>query len=216
MNNKNILRKKISLSDKKKMMSEERLKKITKVASNRQRDLVVVLEDIFDPHNAAAIIRTCEGLGIGKLFFIFKKVKPYNPKKIGQSSSSSANKWVDFEIFKSTKLCFNKLKKDGYITYATLLDEEASSLYEIDFLKKKKIAIVIGNEHAGLSEEAIKLADKKIYIPMSGMVQSFNASVTAAIFISEVVRQRMASGKNYLLKNQDRKKMIDSYVERSF
>ena len=198
----------------KKNITESRLNKIKQVAANRQRDLVVILEDIYDPHNAAAIIRTCDGLGIQKVYFIFEEESYYNPKKVGKVSSSSANKWVDFEIFKSTTRCLNKLKRDGYKIYATILDEEAEDLYKVDFLKTKKIAILVGNESRGLSQKAIKLADKKIYIPMKGMIQSFNVSVTAAIFLSEVIRQRIIKPKKYLLESKVKEKLIKDFIKR--
>jgi tRNA (guanosine-2'-O-)-methyltransferase len=196
------------------IISENRLKKIKQVASNRQKDFVVVLEDIYDPHNAAAIIRTCDGLGIQKVYFIFEEVDSYNPKKVGKLSSSSANKWVDFELFKSTKICLNKLKREGYEIYATILDEEAEDLYKIDFLKSKKIAILVGSESVGLSQKAIQLSDRKIYMPMKGMVQSFNVSVTAAIFLSEIIRQRTGKPKKYLLPPKERGKLIKDFMKR--
>lgn len=200
---------------KKIILSEKRLARIKKVVGNRQKDVIVVLEDIYDPHNAGAILRTCEGLGIQKVFFIFKKIKEYNPKRIGRNSSSSANKWLDFEIFKSTKRCLNKLKRNDYEIFAAVLDEEAKNLYKTNFLKKEKIAILVGNEHNGLSEEAISLADKKIYIPMKGFVQSFNVSVTTAIFLYELTRQRMNSRGNYLLGRKDTDKLTKDFIKRA-
>lgn len=198
----------------KKIVSKKRLQKIETVARNRQKDFVVVLEDIYDPHNAGAIIRTCDGLGIQKVYFIFDEVNPYNPRKVGKVSSSSANKWLEFKVFKSAKRCLNKLKRDGYEIYATVLDEEAENLNKTDFLKSKKLAILVGNESRGLSKKAIDLADKKIYIPMRGMVQSFNVSVTAAIFLYEVTRQRMDKPKKYLLPPKEREKLVRDFIKR--
>lgn len=149
----------------------------------------MVLEDIHDPHNAAAVWRSADGFGFQKVYLIFEQEKPFNPKKIGKASSGSANKWLDFKIFKSTKKCLDELKKDGYKVFATILDKEAKKLSKMNF-RIKKVAIMLGNEHRGLSETAIKMADEKIYIPMKGMVQSFNLSVTAAIMMYEIDRQR--------------------------
>jgi tRNA (guanosine-2'-O-)-methyltransferase len=169
-------------------MSEDRLAKIEAVADKRQEG-ILVLEDIHDPHNAAAVWRSSDAFGFQKIYLIFNKEKVFNPKKVGKASSSSANKWLDFKIFKSTEECLNQLKSEGYKIYATVLDKEAKKLSEIDF-KTKKVAIMLGNEHQGLSEAAIKMTDEKIYIPMRGMVQSLNLSVTAAIMMYEVNRQR--------------------------
>jgi len=170
------------------MPSDRRLEKIRNVAAGRQRDIVVVLEDVFDPHNAAAIFRTCDAYGIQNAYLIFETVEPYDPKKVGKSSSATANKWLDFKIFHSTKECLQELKEEGYVIVSTLLDKEANNLYE--FKWPKKIALLVGNEHAGLSKTAAELSDHKVYIPMQGMVQSLNVSVATAICISEIYRAR--------------------------
>lgn len=170
-------------------MSENRAEKIERVMKNRHEG-IIVLEDIHDPHNAAAVWRSADAFGFGKIYLIFNKEVKFNPKKIGKETSGSANKWLDFEIFSSAEECFQKLKEQGYKIYATVLDKEARDLSLSDFRYQKKVAIVLGNEHRGLSEEAIKMADEKIYIPMLGMVQSLNLSVTAGICMWEYVRQR--------------------------
>jgi tRNA (guanosine-2'-O-)-methyltransferase len=191
------------------MISEKRLNKIKTVAARRQSGLAVVLEDIHDPHNAAAVLRTCDAFGIQDVYFIFQQEKYYNPKKIGKSSSSSANKWLTFHIYRSTKECLKDLKKQGYKIYATILDEKAENLYKIKF-SEKKIAILLGNEHRGLTLPAAELADKKIYIPMQGMVQSLNLSVTAAIMIFEASRQRRKNR----LSAEAQKNLISDFLQR--
>lgn len=98
---------------------ESRQEKIERVIENR-REGVVVLEDIHDPHNAGAVCRSCDAFGWQKVYLIFDKEKQFNPKRIGKASSSSANKWLTFKIFKSTKECFEELKKDGFEIYATV------------------------------------------------------------------------------------------------
>lgn len=160
--------------------------KIERVKNNRQKG-VVVLEDIHDPHNAAAVWRSCDAFGIGKVYLIFDKEEKFNPKKIGKASSSSANKWLDFEIFESTEECLKKVKEDGFTIYATVLNEKAKEIGKTKFVPKA--AIMLGNEHRGLSETAIKMADELVYIPMKGMVQSLNLSVTAGICLFEYTRQ---------------------------
>jgi len=171
------------------MTNNTRLARINQVMSARQKDIVVVLEDIYDPHNAAAIFRTCDAYGIQNAYLIFETVESYNPKEVGKSSSATANKWLDFKIFHSTTECLQELKKEGYAIVSTLLDKEANNLYE--FRWPKKIALLVGNEHAGLSKTAAELSDRKIYIPMQGMVQSLNVSVATAICISEIYRSRL-------------------------
>lgn len=197
-----------------------RQSKIQRMIENRQEG-VIVLENIADPHNAAAVWRTADAFGFQKIYLVYSKEKVINPKKNGKAASSSANKWLSFKIFKNIDECYAELKKDGYQIYATVLDKEAKSLQSSIF-KLHKIALVFGNEHRGLSKEAIKGADEKIYIPMKGMVQSLNISVTAAIFMYEVDRQRKPTppslkkgGKKncnkYSLSEKEKKKLIDEY-----
>lgn len=164
-----------------------RQQKVERVKNNRHQG-IIVLEDIHDPHNAAAVWRSADCFGFGKIYIIFDQEKVFNPKKVGKVSSSSANKWLDFEIFRSTEECYKKLKNDGYKIYATILDENAKKLQTSNF-KNNKSAFVFGNEHRGISEYAAKNADEKIYIPMLGMVQSLNLSVTAGIMMWEYKKQ---------------------------
>lgn len=155
---------------------------------------IIVLEDVHDPHNIGAVCRTAEGLGWQKVWLIFEKEEGFNPKRVGKASSSSANKWLDFEIFKTTKEAMKKLKEEGYETWATTIDKRAVSLWKAKF-GNKKIAIMLGNEHRGLSQTAIDQADKLITIPMRGMVQSFNISVAGAMMMAEIKRQRENNNK---------------------
>lgn len=169
------------------MLTEQRKKKLEQHAANRQQGFVVVLEDIHDPHNAQAIVRTCDAFGIGNVYLIFDKEEPFDPKRVGKGSSSTANKWVDFHIFRSTEACLTELKKEGYTVIATALDDRAVSLFDTP-IPNGNVALLLGNEHAGLSQVALDLADAIYMIPMVGMVQSLNVSVTAAIFIWEITR----------------------------
>ncbi len=162
------------------------------VAARRQEG-VVVLEDLHDPHNAAAIFRTCEGFGIHKVILIFEQEKPWNPRRVGKASSSSANKWLEFQVFRSTDTALKTLRKRGYRLYATTLGQGATPLAQVKFTKPKT-AIVFGNEYRGISETAAQLSHEKIFLPMQGFVQSFNISVSAAIFLYEQFRQRARRG----------------------
>ena len=194
------------------MLTKNRLNKIKNVVKSRQQG-VVVLEDIYDPHNAAAVLRTADAFGYQKVYFIFQNQKKFNPRKIGKVTSASANKWLDFEIFDSTEKCFKKLKKQGYIITSTILDKKAKIIFKARFTSPK-IALVFGNEHSGLSDEAIKLSDNHIYIPMQGFVQSLNLSVTAAICMYEMFRQRQKSPKKFLLSVMEQKKLIKAWTQK--
>lgn len=195
------------------MPTPERLEKITRVASLRQEG-VLVLEDIYDPHNAEAVLRSCDAFAFQRVCFIFDKQKPFNPRKVGKTSSSSANKWLDFEIFNSTKECLESLKSDGYEIIATVLEEDSENLYESD-LSNPKIALMLGNESRGLSKEAVEMSDRKIMIPMKGMVQSLNLSVTASVFLFEINRQRASLEQgDYALTQSKKEALITSFSDR--
>lgn len=195
------------------MLSTSRLKKFQQVSADRQSGLAVVLEDIHDPHNAAAILRTCDGLGVQDVYVIFEQEAFYNIKKVGKVSSSSANKWLTFHIFRSAKECFKELKKKGYKIAVTILDKEADNLFTAD-LTDKKLALVVGNENRGVSPTAVTFADGKLYLPMQGFVQSFNVSVTAALFLYEIVRQRIAGGNNSRLSKAEATKLLSDFKKR--
>ena len=167
--------------------TEKRINKIRAVVSKRQPSLKIILEDIHDPHNVSAIFRTCDAAGIPKVSLLYNIEKF---PKIGKKSSASAFKWIEKEKFKSVEECYKQLRSEGYKIYASSISEGAQDLYKIDFTEKS--AIVMGNEHRGVSKEAEDLADEKFYIPMYGMVQSLNVSVSAAITIYEALRQRTA------------------------
>lgn len=172
-----------------KFKTERRLEKITKVVRARQNDLMLILENIHDAHNVSAIFRSCDAVGIQKVGLVYTQEKF---PKISRVTSSSANKWVDSIRFSSVEDCIKYLKQNNFTVYASILDEKAKSIYDVDFTHPT--AIVMGNEHRGISEEFQKLADEKIYIPMRGMIQSLNVSVATAVILYEVQRQRTLKG----------------------
>lgn len=195
------------------MISEKRVNKMKDVLTQRQQGLVVVLEDMHDPHNAAAVLRSCEGFGVQEVYFIFQEQKPFNPRKIGKSSSSSANKWLDFHIYHSTQECIRDLHQKGYSVYSTILDEKTQSLYETDFYEEK-IALLFGNEHSGITQQAAELSDHKMYIPMRGFVQSFNLSVTTSIFLFEVTRQRLQKNELKPFDGETQQRLLEDFLKR--
>lgn len=192
------------------MGTEERKQKIYKTMSFRQSGCVVVLEDISDPHNAAAVIRTAEAFGISDVWLIFNEGKSFNPRKMGDKSSSHANKWIRFQKFRNSRECIESLRKDGYEIVVTALTPNVESIYSSN-LKTDKIALFFGNEHLGLSLETIEAADRRVNIPMRGMVQSLNISVTAGIVIYEVVRQRMENFDRYIISETDARELFKEF-----
>jgi tRNA (guanosine-2'-O-)-methyltransferase len=190
---------------------EERKLKLESVARQRQAGFIVVLEDIHDPHNAAAIMRTCDAFGVQDVWFIFNKEKPYNPRRVGKSSSSSANKWLTFRKFSSAKECVAALKRLKYESVGTVLHDKAEDFTKAE-LTSKKLALWVGNEHAGLSPEAVQACDRLLYLPMRGFVESFNVSVMTAICIYEITRQR--AGGKYQRSARDVAALVKDFMQR--
>ena len=171
------------------ILTDRRIKKIRSVIESRQNSLTVVLENIHDPHNVSAILRTCDAAGILKVSLLYY-IESF--PKIGKKSSASAFKWVEREKFKSVDDCYTSLREKGFTIYASQVSGDSKDIYDLDFTKST--AIVLGNENRGISDEAAKFADERFVIPMYGMVQSLNVSVSAAITIYEAVRQRQLKG----------------------
>lgn len=191
--------------------TEKRVEKLKWVLSKRQPSLRIVIENIFDPHNVSAIFRTCDAAGIPLVSLVYNIEKF---PKIGKKSSASAYKWIVREKHKTIEECYKKLKDEKYSVYASSLNPDAKSLYDLDF--SKKTAIVLGNEHRGLSEEAQEQADECFFIPMFGMVQSLNVSVSAAISIYEALRQRSLKGlyDKSESSSKELKELLDEWVKK--
>ncbi len=190
-------------------ITPERLAKITAAVKARQFSLRVVLENIHDPHNVSAIFRTCDAVGVPKVTLLYT-VESF--PKISKTSSASSRKWVDHEKCDNTEKCFRKLKKEGFKIIATALNEKAKNLYDLDLTQK--VAIVMGNEHRGVSDEVLKYADEILYIPMRGMIQSLNVSVATAVILYEAQRQRALKGmySKSELSEDDLEKMIEEWA----
>ena len=173
-------------------MTEKRLNKFREVISRRQKYLTVVLENLHDAHNVSAILRTAESVGIDKVYLIYNGEEKF--PRISKVSSASAKKWVELVKYNSVRDCFRDLKKQKYKIYSTHMEEDKknASLYELDLTKK--VALVFGNEHRGVSDEAKQMSDSNFLIPMVGLVQSLNVSVSVAVCIYEAMRQRLNAG----------------------
>lgn len=170
--------------------TQERAEKITAVLSRRQPELTVVLENVHDPHNVSAVLRSCDAVGVLEVCLIYNGSHSF--PELAERSSASARKWVDIRKFSTPAECFAELRNRQQRIYTTALGKEAASIYELDLTLP--VALVFGNEHAGVSAEAIALADGNILIPQVGMIQSLNISVACAVTLYEAFRQRNAAG----------------------
>lgn len=189
-------------------MTSKRLAKIKNVVGRRQKYFTIVLENIHDYHNVSAILRSADAAGIDKVYLIYNSNKF---PKIGKRSSASARKWIELVKFDNVKDCFSELKENGYKIYSSHITETKKnySLFSLDLTKK--IALVFGNEHEGVSDEALKLSDKNFLIPMFGMIQSLNVSVAVAVSLYEALRQREIKG--LYKKSQYTKKELEEKIK---
>lgn len=169
--------------------TEKRREKIISVLSKRQPDLQVVLEEVSIAHNASAVARTCEAVGVLHLHIITPE-----PEKVvfNEAITTRAEKWLEIHFHPNTSECLSSLKAQGYKIAVTTLSGQPIPYDEIDYCQP--MAIVFGNESEGVSSTALQYADYQIKIPMVGMVQSLNLSVSAAIILYEAFRQRLDRG----------------------
>lgn len=168
-----------------------RQQRIRHVLSRRQTTLTVVLEDVHDPHNASAVLRSCDGVGILDVHLVYVHEKP--PKRsFARRSSASAAKWIRTHYHDSIEACYATLREQGMSIYATALGRDNVDLYDLDFTQPS--ALVFGNEMRGVSAAGVDGADATIFIPMQGMVESLNISAACAVSLYEAMRQRRAAG----------------------
>ena len=171
-------------------MTPERNDRLTSVLNKRQPDLTVLLENVFDPHNISAVMRTCDAVGIQAIYILNTKIPPH--KKWGAKSSSSAAKWLTIHQFTDVVECFAELRKDFKKIYTTHLSTDAVGLHELDLTEP--VVLVFGNEHSGVSEEIIAKADGNFIIPQVGIIKSLNISVACAVSLYEAYRQKNNAG----------------------
>jgi tRNA (guanosine-2'-O-)-methyltransferase len=171
-------------------MTPERRQRLISVLNKRQQDITVVLENVFDPHNISAVMRTCDAIGVQDIYVLNTKIPPH--KKWGEKSSSSAAKWLTIHQFDNAKECFSSLRSRYSTILTTHLSSDAVSLHQLDLTKS--IALVFGNEHSGVSEEIRNMADGNFIIPQVGIIQSLNISVACAVTLYESFRQKTLAG----------------------
>lgn len=189
--------------------SERRVQKIKHVLQQRQPDLTVVMENIHDPHNVSAVLRSCDAVGVMRVELLYTLEKF---PRIGKKSSSSANKWLARRKHTTVDECYAKLRAEGFKIYATHLAANAVSVYDLDLAQK--VALVFGNEHRGVTDEAATKADGNFVIPMVGMIQSLNISVACAVSLYEAMRQRLSQGAYHASKysQEELKRLLDDWL----
>jgi len=193
-------------------MTPERRKKIEVVLDKRQPTLHVVLENVDDPHNVGAVLRSCDAFGVVDVHLLYPKGKMPRMGEIRSRSAASAAKWLRFTKWDSPKKLIAFFKKNKVAIVATHMSAKAKDPAKVDLAAP--VALVLGNEHEGVSKEMLKAASANVLIPMVGFVQSFNISVAASLLLYEAYRQREKKGmyEKVQMKKPELKKMMKGWT----
>ena len=173
-----------------------------RVIENRTKHFTVVLEDIFQPHNASAVVRTCDIFGIQNIHIIENKYT----NKVSRHVAKGSQKWISSKRYKSdgnnTKICIDNLREKGYQIIATTPHNNSCLLHEFDI--SKKTAFVFGVESEGVSDDVKEQADGFLKIPMVGFTESLNISVAAAIILQETTTKLRNSTIDWQLSKEEK------------
>jgi len=169
-------------------MTPERLLRINAMLDKRQPDLTVCMEGVHKTHNLAAVVRTCDAIGISDVHAVWKS----DEAEVRGGSAAGSENWIDVHNYQKTAEAIAVLKAQGMQVLVTNLSDTAVHFTDIDYTKPT--AIILGQEKFGASKEALALADHDIVIPMVGMVQSLNVSVACSVVLYEAQRQRHLAG----------------------
>ncbi len=172
------------------LVGEARADKLDRVAGGRLAGLAVVLENLFDPHNGGAALRSCEAVGVHEVRFISSSEKV---PRFSSRVTQGCEKWLELHHDASVAGALGTLKSRGFRVYAAV-PGAAVSLEELD--ATVPAAFLIGNEHAGLTDEARQACDLEFAIPLDGFSQSLNLSVATALTVyTHAQRRRQALGR---------------------
>lgn len=171
-------------------MTPERYGKLMNVLAKRQDNLTVVMENIEDPRNVTAVMRTCDAVGVQDIYIINSKPPRHREWKF--KSGTSAAKWLTLHHFNNVEGCVAAVRKNFNKIYTTRLTAESVSIYDVDLTDK--VALVFGNEQTGVSEEICNASDGNFLIPQMGIIQSLNISVACAVSVYEAFRQKNIAG----------------------
>jgi tRNA (guanosine-2'-O-)-methyltransferase len=186
------------------MLSDLRIEKLLQTIAKRQWNLTVILENVHDPHNVGAVMRTCESVGITEVYILYTEETSNPDRYIGRNATGGVSKWIDSHFYTDLEECFNDVKKKYSRIYATHLYEDSVSVYEKNLCES--MALVMGNESDGISKKALSMCDGNLMIPMQGLAESLNVSVACSIILYEAMRQRIKNGLyNHSYDHQDPK-----------
>ena len=170
-------------------MTDARVQRVDALLRRRQPDLTVLMERVHKPHNFAAVLRTCDAVGVLRAHAV---TPPGEPLPISPQTAQGAQKWVPVSRHKESLAAIEALHEQGFALIAAHFGADARPFREVDYTRPT--AVVLGTERFGLTPEAAARVDTCIEIPMFGMTRSLNVSVAAAVILYEAQRQREAAG----------------------
>jgi tRNA (guanosine-2'-O-)-methyltransferase len=197
------------------LMTENRYNLFQKNIKDRTNYITVVLEDIFQGHNASAVLRSCDCFGVQNVHTIENR----NEFMVNSEIDMGASKWLTVNRYNDEKCtntldAINRLKADGYRIVATSPKPGNVKLDEFD-ITKGKAAIVFGTELTGISSVVEENADEFITIPMYGFTESFNISVSVAIILHHLTMVMRSSNVNWPLTEQEKDNVLFQWYSRS-
>ncbi|MFH1160637.1 MAG: RNA methyltransferase [bacterium] len=203
----------LPLADKRRLLaylltfvSENKQKKFQEILPSRTRYITVVLEDIFQPHNASAVLRSCDCFGIQDVHIIENRYR----YEVNPNVALGSVKWLNLLKYGSsahnTATCLTHLKENEYCIVATSphKDDFTPATFPLD----QKFALLFGTEKEGLTEEALGMADRFIKIPMFGFTESLNISVSAAIFLHALTNRLHRSDLHWQLSEEEQTEVL--------
>jgi tRNA (guanosine-2'-O-)-methyltransferase len=162
---------------------DERRARLWSVVSQRIGAVTVLMDAPHDPHNAAAVLRSCDGLGIGRVHLVPRE----EDFAVGRTVAKGAERWIEVVRHRTPEQALQALHADGYVTVAT---HPEGNLAPEDLATLPRVALILGNEHDGLRDALHEGAQNSVRIPMRGFVESFNVSVAAAVLLYAATRGR--------------------------
>lgn len=193
-------------------ISENKIDLFEKNIKNRTKYITVVLEDLYQPHNISAVLRSCDCFGIQDVHLIenSNKYEPYRNVTAGSEKWLSIYKYNKKES--NTVQCLNKLKNDGYAIIATSPHHDSVTIKDLPL--NKKVALVFGTELEGISDEVVAHADGFVKIPMYGFTESFNISVAAALSLYQIKQNLENSSIHWELNDFEKNEILSLWAER--
>lgn len=187
-------------------VTPERQRLMQSIIAKRTRWITVALEDIYQPHNASAVLRSCDCFGIQDVHIIENR----NQYQLNPQVSVGSAKWLTLHKYNgdnnNTSACITELKKRGYKIAATVPSTTAVAISDLEITEP--IALLFGTEKEGLSPEALRLTDLHVTIPMMGFTESYNISVSAALCLYELTSRLHSSGLDYGLGAEEKEDIL--------